>query len=98
MADTPHFAVPFRLDPGSVRVVDQDSDEDLLGCVWAVCSTEIGSRDELPEYGVEDLAFRRGEDIAVEIVDAVREWEPRVTVETTTEIEGLIMKAEAQIG
>lgn len=97
MADTPHFAHPFRIGQ-SVAVVDQDTDEEILGCVWAICSTEIESRDELPEFGVEDLAFRREEAVRAEVVDAVREWEPRVEAEATTEIEDLIMKVGLTVG
>lgn len=36
----------------------QDSDEEILSCVAAICRTDVGERDELPEFGAEDLAFR----------------------------------------
>lgn len=97
MTDTPHFAVPFRRGR-SIAAVDQDSDEDLLACVWAICSTEIGSRDEAPEFGVEDLAFQSEETVRTEVIEAVREWEPRVEIAMTTEIEELVLRAEVEIG
>lgn len=96
MADTPHFAHPFRIGQ-SVAVVDQDTDEEILGCVWAICSTEIESRDEVPEFGVEDLAFRAEGEVTQEVVEAVREWEPRVEADATTEIEDLIMRTEVNV-
>lgn len=96
--DTPHFTHPFRIVGTSAATVEQDSDEDILTCVWAICSTEIESRDELPEFGIEDLAFRDEEEVRAEVVDAVREWEPRVEADATTEIEELIMKVQIEIG
>lgn len=94
--DTPHFAHPFRIGQ-SVAVVDQDTDEEILGCVWAICSTEVESRDEVPEFGVEDLAFRSEAEVTQEVVEAVREWEPRVDTDATTEIEDLIMRTEVNV-
>lgn len=98
MADLPHFASPFRASGSSFGTVDQDSTDDILGCVETILRTEVGTRDELPEFGVEDLAFGDGETVESDVVDAVTEWEPRVAASATAEeIEDMIMKVEASI-
>lgn len=96
MADIPHFAHPLRIVGGSAQTIEQDSDEDLLLCVSTLLRTEIGSRDELPEYGIEDLAFMP--DVTGDITDAIREWEPRVEANTDQEIDDLINRVEVTLG
>ena len=98
MAETPHFKFPFRIIGNSATTIEQDSDEDILGCVEAILRTEVGSRDELPEFGVDDLAFRAGESVEAEVVGSVTEWEPRVAASATAEeIEDMIMKVESSV-
>lgn len=57
----PHFAIPFRLTTtGGNRVpavVEQDSLEDVTGCVEAALRTERGSRIDMPDFGVPDPTF-----------------------------------------
>lgn len=96
MADIPHFTSPFRIVGGAAVTIEQDSDEDLLLNVATLLRTEIGSRDELPEYGIDDLAFRS--EITGEIVDKIREWEPRVAAEADEDIQDLINRVEVRIG
>lgn len=96
MADVPHFASPFQIVGKQASVIEQDSDQDLLLCVATLLRTEIGSRDELPEYGIEDLAFQG--DVTGDITDAIREWEPRVEADTEQEIEDLINRVEVTLG
>lgn len=94
--DNPHFDRPFRVGR-SVATVEQDSDEELLNCAWAVLSTEVGTRDELPEFGVEELPFKSPDAVRDEVVEAIREWEPRLAAESEATIEELAMRVETEV-
>jgi phage baseplate assembly protein W len=99
MAEIPHFASPFRIVAGSVATVEQDSDEDILGCVQVILRTDAGFRDEVPEFGVEELAFNQSDSVESDVIDAVRDWEPRVAASATAEeIEDMIMSVEVPLG
>lgn len=97
MADVPHLAIPFRIVGSSALAVEQDSDEELTNAAWAILSTELGSRDELPEFGVTDLPFRDGSDVSGEIADAIREWEPRLEAQAEAELEEMTLNVIARI-
>jgi phage baseplate assembly protein W len=89
MADitVPHFALPFRLaGDGSFAVVEQDSDDEVVQSVEILLRTRVGSRIELPEYGIEDPTFTVVPDIAG-ILDAIADWEPRAQVTIGDEID-----------
>lgn len=94
--ENPHFDRPFRIGR-SVGTVEQDSDEELLNCAWAILSTEVGERDELPEFGVEDLPFRSEEGVQTDVTGAITEWEPRLQANTDAEIEELVMRVQAEV-
>jgi phage baseplate assembly protein W len=94
--ENPHFDRPFRVGR-SVATVEQDSDEELLNCAWAILSTEVGTRDELPEFGVEELPFRSPDFVRASTTEAVREWEPRLEATSEAEIEELIMNVEVEV-
>lgn len=96
MADIPHFASPFRMDGPAAATIEQDSDEDLLLNVATLLRTEVGSRDELPEYGITDPAFRS--EIGPDLLDTIREWEPRVEADADEEIIDLVNRVEVTIG
>lgn len=79
----PQLAFPLRLDSsGDFAQVEQDSLGDLIGSVAVLLNTPVGSRIELPEYGVPDSLFTPGgtgfDGTALE--DSLREWEPRAKV------------------
>jgi phage baseplate assembly protein W len=97
MAESPHFDRPFRLAGSSFAVVEQDSDEELTNCAWAIVSTEIGSRDETPDFGVPDLPFRDPEYVSSTLVSAVRQWEPRLNAEAEASIQEMIMTANLEV-
>lgn len=97
MADVPHFDRPFRLSGTRFAVVEQDSDEELSNAAWAIASTEIGSRDEAPEFGVPDLAFLDPETVTSAVVSAVRRWEPRLDAEADATIEEYVMTVETRV-
>ena len=80
--DTPHFHFPFSLasDGKSVSVEEQDTPEEIRGCVELILRTPQGHRSELPAFGIADLTFRQvtaeGLDVS-DVVEAVETWEPR---------------------
>lgn len=79
MPDAPHFAHPLRFETRSdgtigLAVVEQGSLDDQRACVARVASFPIGTRDELPEFGVTPLAFQRG-DLRIDVFRAqVERW------------------------
>lgn len=77
-AIVPVFEHPFRLDTlsGEFSYIEQDSFEDIIQSVEVLLQTVVGSRIELPTYGVDDMLFRSGLDTN-EILARVAEWEPR---------------------
>jgi hypothetical protein len=80
MADVPHFDLPFRFSTPQAAVVEQDSIEEIAGCVLALLLCEQGFRVELPEYGLLDPTFSSPR-VDVEAIRAqVLEWEPRASV------------------
>ena len=97
MADVPHFAIPFQIVGNSAAVVEQDSDEELTSAAWAIVRTEVGSRVELPEFGVSDLAFRDSAAVSEEVTQAIREWEPRLEAEADGEISEMTLSVIARI-
>lgn len=77
----PHLSVPFALaDSGAyIEVDDQDTPDEIRGCVYDVLVTPIGHRAELPEFGIVDPTFRM--DSALEDIQAaVEQWETRADV------------------
>lgn len=89
--DNPHISFPFRLRPdGQAAVyVEQDDPDEVLDCVQVLLLTPLGSRDEVPDYGVGDPAFReRGADLNA-IIGAVERWEPRAAAEAEQLIDQL---------
>jgi phage baseplate assembly protein W len=88
--DTPKLSFPFRLhaNGASAVVVEQDSDDEILDCVEVLLSTEKGSREEAPAYGVEDQSFLEGGANQDQILTAISKWEPRA--ERTLEADQII--------
>lgn len=54
---TPHFALPFRWERGSVVTNEQHSLDDVADCVEAVLRTRPGDRAEAPDFGIDDPTF-----------------------------------------
>jgi phage baseplate assembly protein W len=82
--ETPHFALPFRLGGinGGAIVNEQDSDSDITDCIKTIIAFPIGSREELPQFGIPDLLFREiTTDTVSDVRDAVARWETRVDLE-----------------
>lgn len=76
--DTPqHFSFPLRLGrDGSMKTVEQDTPEDIVQCVEVILATPIGSRLELPAFGIPILEF--GQPVPIQaLVASIYTWEPR---------------------
>lgn len=94
MTDIPHFAWPFQWVTNPDRtvtaaVVDQDSLADVQACVARVAGTPVGSRIELPAFGVTALAFQTGEINDSVLRSQIQRWEPRADVDIAELIDAL---------
>lgn len=82
MASIPHLKLPFTILPdGTAAVVQQDSLDDVVQCVNVLVATPVGSRVELPAYGVPDATF--GRVTSAQISKAISTWEPRAVATVT---------------
>lgn len=86
--EIPHLSVPLRLAGDRLATVEQDSLEEVGQCVETICRYPVGSRPELPEFGIPDFTFRPVPISPTELADAIGEWEPRATalVEETPDL------------
>jgi phage baseplate assembly protein W len=80
MTDIPHFALPFRFQTPAAAVVEQDSLDEIAGCVLAILACPLGFRVELPDFGVPDLTFEQQPVDTASVRALVEEWEPRAGV------------------
>lgn len=79
--ETPQFAVPFSMEGGDVKVVEQDSTEDRYQNVKMALAWEPGERLAVPEYGVADQALQEnGADVRY-IMNQVQQFEPDVDLD-----------------
>jgi hypothetical protein len=79
VAEVPHFAFPFRFGRPPAVVTEQDSIEEIAGCVLAILLCPLGFRSELPAFGIADPTFRTPVDLDP-IRNAVDVWEPRAGI------------------
>lgn len=76
----PHFSLPFRFGGlnGGAIANDQDTEDDIVDCVKVIIAYPIGSREDLPEFGIPDLVFKQSSKVnASALHSAVQLWEPR---------------------
>ena len=100
MADCPHFSLPFRLGP-TAAVCEQDSVEEIAGCVLAILLCPVGYRSELPTFGIIDPTFTTPVDL-----DALRGsidlWEPRAVIALEQleldDVDELIARLQVAVG
>lgn len=72
-----HFSYPFRVaDDGSIATMTQDTIEDVAQCVMVITRTPIGSRTELPQFGIPRLEFTSPLPL-LQLLTAIYLWEPR---------------------
>jgi phage baseplate assembly protein W len=80
MTDIPHFALPLRYLNGKPVVNEQDSVEDIADCVYAVCVTNPGDREEMPDFGLLDMTFDQEPLPTAAAVNQITAWEPRAQI------------------
>jgi phage baseplate assembly protein W len=96
----PKLKVPLRMGDGGLAVVDQDSPEEVAASVYALLSTERGSRLGDPDYGVEEAGFEvfPPEEAIDEWMVQIERYEPRARVRTIAELEGLLARLSIRVG
>lgn len=79
MANIPHIVSPFNFGPKgeSPRTVQQDTRDDIIGCVENLLRYTIGVREDMPEFGIPDYTFTRVPIPTGQIMDAILKFEPR---------------------
>lgn len=78
--DIPHFDLPFRYLNGKVVVVQQDMIDDIRNCVFAIASTEMGEREDLPEFGIASPVFENEPIDTQAVLSKILQDEPRATI------------------
>lgn len=80
MADIPHIRMPMRWErsEGRVRIaeVEQDTPDEIAGCVEAIVRTPYGHRDEREDFGINPVLFQQGIDSEA-MSRAINRQEPR---------------------
>lgn len=79
--ETPHFALPFKFGgiSGGAIINEQDSTDDVLDCVKVILAYPIGSREDLPKFGVPDILFKQITTSAItgRLLASIVAWDPR---------------------
>lgn len=78
MTDIPKLKIPFTVTDGKAEVVEQDSNDELAQCTYAILATEVGSRVEDPEFGIPDQSHVKNGASEEEMRAAIEEYEPRI--------------------
>lgn len=94
----PKLRVPLKLENGRLALVEQDSQENVAACVYAIVATERGSRLEDPEFGVEDPTFGTMPLDVDEWLEQIAAYEPRAEVRTQQEVGDLIGTVLVEVG
>lgn len=82
----PHFRLPLQFGgiKGGALTNEQDTGEDIIDCIKAIIAFPIGSRHDMPEFGIPDLLFRvESPTVIQQLRDAIAEWEVRPTVDAS---------------
>jgi hypothetical protein len=75
--DVPRLKMPLRYVGGRAELVEQDSDDEVAQCAEAIVRTPIGHRLDLPDFGIDDQAFRENGADLPGIGGAIERYEPR---------------------
>lgn len=90
MNDVPHLALPLSLSGMNevTRTVaiafttnQQGSTDEVAACVAVVCSFPRGSREEAPDFGIEDPEFQLRPIDTSDVQAACETYEPRAVVQ-----------------
>lgn len=94
----PKLRVPLRLENGRLGICEQDSQENVAACVYAILAYERGSRIENPDFGVEDPTFSDLPFDTREWLEQIARYEPRAEVQTSQEVIDLIDVVLVEVG
>lgn len=94
----PKFRVPLQLQNGRLALVEQDSEDNVAACVYAILAYERGSRLEDPNFGVDDPSFETVPVDTDEWLEQIAAYEPRAQVQTTEEILELTETVREEVG
>ena len=81
----PHLRLPLQFTGvnGGALVNEQDTPEDIIDCIKAIIAYPIGTRHDMPEFGIPDLLFKQqGATKIQQLRDAIIEWEERAQINT----------------
>jgi phage baseplate assembly protein W len=100
VTDVPHFSLPFRFATPGAAVTEQDSLDEIAGCVYAILVCPVGFRVESPLFGTVDQTFAMPAPDLDMIRDAIETWEPRAAAllaERPDVLDELIARVEVQV-
>jgi hypothetical protein len=83
MDSVPHLALPLRLEYGAYATVEQDTLDELVATVTAICGFPIGYRVEAPDFGIPDLELASSPLPVDDVERQIELWEARADVEVT---------------
>lgn len=93
----PKLKVPLEMGEGGFSVVEQDSEDEIAQCVYAIQATPRGSRIEEPDFGITDPTFEQGGMDLGESLLAISTWEPRAEVASEQELEDLTARITEEV-
>lgn len=80
-AELPHLDWPLRVLGHDYAEVEQDTTQDAGAQVAVLCSFEVGTRAEDPEFGITDPTFQQYPVDVSEIQSQCAAYVPQATVE-----------------
>lgn len=92
----PHLRYPVSVG-AKVATVDQGSREEIAQCVYGIIGLRQGERAENPELGTPSYLFRQGGVDEDELRRLVEEQEPRASLLTESEWDGLMQTVRVSI-
>jgi phage baseplate assembly protein W len=93
----PKLKVPVEMGTTGLKTVEQDSDDEIAQCVYAVLATERGTRIEEPDFGITDPTFEMNGLDTGEALLQIHTWEPRADVEIEEDIEDLVDEVRVEV-
>jgi phage baseplate assembly protein W len=94
----PKLKVPLQMGVNGLATVEQDSVDDVAQCVYMLLATPRGERLEETDYGVEEIAWDGFPVDLDEWLTQITIWEPRATIETQDQLEGLLERLTIDVG
>lgn len=77
--ELPHFSAEFTITRTGSTYVEQASEEDIVACCYRLLVCPEGFREDLPEFGLEELTFQTIPlDLSI-IEETIERWESRAT-------------------